>query len=156
MFVVLFKSVKLALIGMFPNLIGAFFVLGLMGWSGIPLDMMTITIAAISIGIAVDNTIHYIHRFKAEYNKLGDYTKAMYACHDTIAKAMYFTSITIIAGFSVLILSNFMPSIYFGLFTSLAMFVALVANLTLLPVMLLLLKPLGDSGDRQGEKKETK
>ncbi len=142
MFVVLFKSLKLALIGMFPNLIGAFFVLGLMGWSGIPLDMMTITIAAISIGIAVDNTIHYVHRFKSEYQKLGDYTKAMYACHNTIAKAMYFTSITIIAGFSVLLLSNFMPSIYFGLFTSLAMFVALIANLTLLPVMLLLLKPL--------------
>ena len=142
MFIVLFQSWKLAIIGMFPNFIGAFFVLGLMGWSGIPLDMMTITIAAISIGIAVDNTIHYIHRFKAEYKKLGDYTKAMYACHDTIARAMYFTSITIIAGFSVLILSNFMPSIYFGLFTSLAMFVALLANLTLLPVMLLLIKPL--------------
>jgi len=142
MFVLLFRSWKLAVIGMFPNLIGALFVLGLMGWSGIPLDMMTITIAAISIGIAVDNTIHYIHRFKAEFQKLGDYTKAMYACHDTIARAMYFTSITIIAGFSVLVLSNFMPSIYFGLFTSLAMLVALLANLTLLPVMLLLIKPL--------------
>jgi predicted RND superfamily exporter protein len=142
MFMVLFQSLRLAIIGMFPNLIGAFFVLGLMGWSGIPLDMMTITIAAISIGIAVDNTIHYIHRFKAEYKKRGDYTAAMYACHDTIARAMYFTSITIIAGFSVLVLSNFMPSIYFGVFTSLAMFVALIANLTLLPVMLLLFKPL--------------
>lgn len=145
MFIVLFRSWKLAIIGMFPNLIGACFVLGLMGWSGIPLDMMTITIAAISIGIAVDNTIHYIHRFKAEYKKLGDYTKAMYACHDTIARAMYFTSITIIAGFSVLVLSNFMPSIYFGLFTSLAMFVALMANLTLLPVMLLLVQPIKEN-----------
>lgn len=142
MFIVLFRSLKLAFIGMFPNLVGACFVLGLMGWSGIPLDMMTITIAAISIGIAVDNTIHYIHRFKLEYSRLGDYTKAMYACHDTIARAMYFTSITIIAGFSVLVLSNFMPSIYFGIFTSLAMFVALLANLTLLPVLLLLTKPL--------------
>jgi len=147
MFIVLFRSWKLAVIGMFPNLIGAFFVLGLMGWSGIPLDMMTITIAAISIGIAVDNTIHYIHRFKLEYKKTGDYTNAMYACHDTIARAMYFTSITIIVGFSVLVLSNFMPSIYFGLFTSLAMFVALLANLTLLPVMLLLVKPLKESVD---------
>lgn len=145
MFIVLFKSWKLALIGMFPNLIGACFVLGLMGWSGIPLDMMTITIAAISIGIAVDNTIHYIHRFKAEYARLGDYEKAMYACHDTIARAMYFTSITIIAGFSVLVLSNFMPSIYFGVFTSLAMLVALMANLTLLPVMLLLVKPVKEN-----------
>ena len=142
MFIVLFRSLKLAIIGMFPNLVGACFVLGLMGWSGIPLDMMTITIAAISIGIAVDNTIHYIHRFKLEYARLGDYTKAMYACHDTIARAMYFTSITIIAGFSVLVLSNFMPSIYFGMFTSLAMFIALMANLTLLPVLLLIVKPL--------------
>ncbi len=142
MFIVLFRSFKLAILGMFPNLVGACFVLGLMGWSGIPLDMMTITIAAISIGIAVDNTIHYIHRFKLEYRRLGDYTKAMYACHDTIARAMYFTSITIIAGFSVLVLSNFMPSIYFGLFTSLAMFIALMANLTLLPVLLLIVKPL--------------
>ena len=145
MFFILFQSWKLAIIGMFPNLIGAFFVLGLMGWSGIPLDMMTITIAAISIGIAVDNTIHYIHRFKQEYKKIGDYTKAMYACHDTIARAMYFTSITIIVGFSVLVLSNFMPSIYFGMFTSLAMFVALLANLTLLPVMLLLFRPLKEN-----------
>ncbi|TQV71650.1 MMPL family transporter [Aliikangiella marina] len=142
MFIILFRSLKLALLGMFPNLMGACFVLGLMGWSGIPLDMMTITIAAISIGIAVDNTIHYIFRFKLEYARLGDYTKAMYSCHDTIARAMYFTSITIIAGFSVLVLSNFMPSIYFGIFTSLAMFVALLGNLTLLPVLLLLFKPL--------------
>ncbi|WP_196137953.1 RND family transporter [Aliikangiella sp. G2MR2-5] len=142
MFIVLFRSLKLAILGMFPNLVGACFVLGLMGWSGIPLDMMTITIAAISIGIAVDNTIHYIHRFKMEYKRLGDYTQAMYACHDTIARAMYFTSITIIAGFSVLVLSNFMPSIYFGLFTSLAMLIALMANLTLLPVLLLIIKPL--------------
>ncbi len=142
MFMVLFQSWKLAIIGMFPNLMGAFFVLGLMGWSGIPLDMMTITIAAISIGIAVDNTIHYIHRFKMEFARLGNYEQAMHACHDTIARAMYFTSITIIVGFSVLVLSNFMPSIYFGLFTSLAMVVALLANLTLLPVLLLLLKPI--------------
>ena len=144
MFIILFRSLKLAILGMFPNLVGACFVLGLMGWSGIPLDMMTITIAAISIGIAVDNTIHYIHRFKMEYARLGDYSKAMFACHDTIARAMYFTSITIIAGFSVLVLSNFMPSIYFGMFTSLAMFIALMANLTLLPVLLLIVKPLNN------------
>jgi len=149
MFMVLFRSVKLAFLGMFPNLVGACFVLGLMGWSGIPLDMMTITIAAISIGIAVDNTIHYIHRFKMEYARLGGYTKALYACHDTIARAMYFTSITVIAGFSVLVLSNFMPSIYFGVFTSLAMFVALLANLTLLPVLLLLTKPLKRVNEEQ-------
>ena len=149
MFIILFRSWKLAVIGMFPNLLGAFFVLGFMGWSGIPLDMMTITIAAISIGISVDDTIHYIHRFKVEYERLGSYTKAMYECHDTIARAMYFTSITIMSGFSILILSNFMPSIYFGIFTSLAMLVALVANLTLLPVLLLIIKPMGKSKNSQ-------
>ncbi|MBV1909720.1 MAG: MMPL family transporter [Kangiellaceae bacterium] len=142
MFIILFRSWKLALIGMVPNLLGAFFVLGFMGWSGIPLDMMTITIAAISIGISVDDTIHYIHRFKVEYARFGDYRKAMYECHDTIARAMYFTSITIMSGFSILVLSNFMPSIYFGVFTSVAMLVALIANLTLLPVLILLVKPI--------------
>lgn len=151
MFIILFRSWKLAIIGMIPNLLGAFFVLGFMGWSGIPLDMMTITIAAISIGISVDDTIHYIHRFKVEYERLGDYTKAMYECHDTIARAMYFTSITIMAGFSILVLSNFMPSIYFGVFTSMAMVVALIANLTLLPVLLLLAKPMGSAEQKQKE-----
>jgi uncharacterized protein len=149
MFLVLFRSIKLALIGMVPNLLGAFFVLGFMGWSGIPLDMMTITIAAISIGISVDDTIHYIHRFKVEYKRTGSYTKAMYECHDTIARAMYFTSITIMAGFSILVLSNFMPSIYFGVFTSMAMLVALIANLTLLPVLLLLIKPMGRNKEQK-------
>jgi hypothetical protein len=144
MFLLLFRNLKLALLGMIPNLVGACFVLGMMGWLGIPLDMMTITIAAISIGIAVDNTIHYIFRFNLEFAKRRDYKAAMYACHDTIARAMYFTSVTIIAGFSILVLSNFMPTIYFGVFTSIAMFVALLANLTLLPAFLLVLKPLSD------------
>ena len=143
MFLLLFRSVKLALIALFPNLFSAGAVLGVMGWMGIPLDMMTITIAAISIGIAVDDTIHYIYRFREEIKSDGDYIKTLYRCHSSIGYAMYYTSITIIIGFSILVFSSFWPTIYFGLFTSLAMLIALVAALTLLPHLIVILKPFG-------------
>ncbi|MGM0953789.1 MAG: efflux RND transporter permease subunit [Pseudomonadota bacterium] len=144
MFLILFRSVKLALIGMAPNLIAAGSVLGLMGWLGIPLDMMTITVAAITVGIAVDDTIHYIHRFKTEFVKDGDYLATMHRCHRSIGQAMFFTSLTIITGFSILALSNFIPTIYFGLFTGFAMFMALVGALTLLPRLIVLVRPWGN------------
>jgi predicted RND superfamily exporter protein len=118
-------------------------VLGFMGWMNIPLDIMTITIAAITIGIAVDDTIHYMHRFLVEIPKDDDYVATMKRCHASIGRAMYYTSVTVIVGFSILALSNFMPTIYFGLLTSLAMTAALIANLTLLPVLLITLKPGG-------------
>jgi predicted RND superfamily exporter protein len=102
---------------------------------------MTITIAAITIGIAVDNTIHYIHRFQIEVPKDKDYVAAMKRCHASVGRAMYYTSITVIIGFSILALSSFMPTIYFGLLTGMAMTVALIANLTLLPTLLIALKP---------------
>jgi uncharacterized protein len=143
MFLVLFRSVKLALVGMAPNLIAAGSVLGLMGWLGVPLDMMTITVAAITVGIAVDDTIHYIHRFKTEFTKDGDYIATMHRCHRSIGQAMFFTSLTIITGFSILVLSNFIPTIYFGLFTGFAMFMALLGALTLLPRLIVLVKPFG-------------
>ncbi|TGN38211.1 efflux RND transporter permease subunit [Marinobacter confluentis] len=146
MFLILFRSIKLALIGMAPNLIAAGSVLGLMGWLGIPLDMMTITVAAITVGIAVDDTIHYIHRFKTEFEKDGDYIATMHRCHRSIGQAMFFTSLTIITGFSILVLSNFIPTIYFGLFTGFAMFMALVGALTLLPRLIVMVKPFGNSG----------
>jgi hypothetical protein len=146
MFLILFRSIKLALIGMAPNLIAAGSVLGLMGWLGIPLDMMTITVAAITVGIAVDDTIHYIHRFKTEFEKDGDYMATMHRCHRSIGQAMFFTSLTIITGFSILVLSNFIPTIYFGLFTGFAMFMALVGALTLLPRLIVLVKPFGIRG----------
>ena len=145
MLVVLFQSFNLALIGIVPNLMAALLVLGGMGWAGVPLDMMTITIAAISIGIGVDNTIHYVHRFKREFKLDGDYVATMYRCHGSIGRAMYYTSITIIFGFSILALSNFKPSIYFGLLTGVAMLSALLGSLLLLPKLLLLFKPLGKS-----------
>ncbi len=143
MFMILFRSIKIALIAIFPNLLATGAVLGFMGWLTIPLDMMTITIAAISVGIAVDDTIHYIHRFIHEFQKEPDYMKTMHKCHNSIGHAMYFTSITIIIGFSILVLSNFIPSIYFGVLTGLAMFIALIASLTLLPQLMIVFKPLG-------------
>ena len=143
MFIFLFRSFTIALIAIFPNVLSIGVVLGFMGWMGIPLDMMTITIAAISVGIAVDNTIHYIHRFRHEFAIDRSYLAAMHRSHESIGYAMYYTSITIIIGFSILVLSKFIPSIYFGLLTGLAMLIALMAALTLLPQLLIFLKPLG-------------
>ncbi len=143
MFLALFRSFKIALIAMAPNMLAIGFVLGFMGWMKIPLDMMTITIAAISIGIAVDNTIHYIYRFINEFGKDKNYIATMHRCHGSIGYAMFYTSITIIIGFSILVLSNFIPSILFGLLTGLAMFIALVCALTLLPRLIVVFKPFG-------------
>ena len=143
MFLILFKNIKLSLIGVVPNFIAAFFILGIIGLLGIPLDMMTITIAAITIGIAVDNSIHYIYRFKEEFNKLGEYNKTLILCHSTVGKAILNTSITIVFGFSILVLSKFIPTIYFGIFTGLAMLLAMISVLTLLPSLILLIKPFG-------------
>ena len=143
MFIVLFRSLTLALIALAPNLLAAGSVLGGMGLAGIPLDMMTITIAAITVGIGVDNTIHYVHRFKQEFPADRNYMATMYRCHTSIGKAMYYTSSIIIFGFSILALSNFTPSIYFGLLTGLAMLAALLGSMLLLPKLLLVIKPLG-------------
>ena len=142
MFLILFKSIALMIIGIVPNLISALLVLGIMGIMKLPLDMMTITIAAITVGIAVDNSIHYIYRFKEELKVSGDYEKTIHICHSTIGKAIFFTGITVIFGFSILILSNFIPTIIFGVLTGFAMFVALIAVLTLLPRMLVTFKPI--------------
>jgi len=144
MFLVLFKNIKLSLIGVVPNFIAAFFILGIIGLLGIPLDMMTITIAAITIGIAVDNSIHYIYRFKEEFSKNNDYNKTLKYCHSTVGIAILNTSITIVFGFSILIFSNFIPTIYFGVFTGIAMLLAMVSVLTLLPSLILLIKPFGN------------
>ncbi len=141
MFFILFKNIKLSLIGVVPNFIAAFFILGIIGLLGIPLDMMTITIAAITIGIAVDNSIHYIYRFKEEFNTNNNYEETLQICHSTVGRAILNTSITIVFGFSILILSKFIPTIYFGIFTGIAMLLAMISVLTLLPSLLLLIKP---------------
>jgi hypothetical protein len=143
MFLILFRSFRLAIIAIFPNLLSIGVVLGAMGWLNLPLDMMTITIASISVGIAVDDTIHYIHRFTEEIKIDGNYIKAMHRSHESIGYAMFYTSVTVIIGFSILVLSNFIPSILFGLLTGLAMLIAIVSALTLLPVLIVLIKPFG-------------
>ena len=140
-FVVLFRSITLGVIALVPNALAAALILGAMGWTGLPLDLMTITIAAIVIGIGVDDTIHYVHRYGQELALHGDPMAALHGSHGSIGHALYYTSLTVIAGFSVLALSNFNPTIYFGTLTALSMAVALLANLTLLPALLVLLKP---------------
>jgi len=143
MFIILFRNIKLSLIGVVPNFIAAFFILGIIGLLGIPLDMMTITIAAITIGIAVDNSIHYIYRFKEEFIKHKDYEKTLKICHSTVGVAILNTSITIVFGFSILVFSKFIPTIYFGVFTGIAMLLAMISVLTLLPSLILISKPFG-------------
>ena len=143
MFFILFRNIVLSLIGVAPNFIAAFFILGIIGLLGIPLDMMTITIAAITIGIAVDNSIHYIYRYKEEFKKIQNYSKTLDRCHSTVGIAILNTSITIVFGFSILVLSNFIPTIYFGVFTGIAMLLAMISVLTLLPKLILTFKPFG-------------
>ncbi len=144
MFLILFRNIMLSLIGVVPNFIAAFFILGIIGLLGIPLDMMTITIAAITIGIAVDNSIHYIYRFKEEFKKINNYNKTLDRCHNTVGIAILNTSITIVFGFSILVLSKFIPTIYFGVFTGIAMLLAMISVLTLLPKLILTFKPFGN------------
>ncbi|TCO77869.1 efflux RND transporter permease subunit [Chromatocurvus halotolerans] len=145
MFLVLLRSVRLALLGLLPNLLAAATALGIMGFAGIPLDIMTITIAAIIIGIGVDDAIHYLHRFREEYARTGNAKAAVQNSHASIGNAIYYTSITVVIGFSVLGFSNFMPTVYFGLMTALAMVLALLANLALLPSLLVLVYQRRDS-----------
>lgn len=141
MFLFIFKSISLSILALIPNTLPSLFILGIMGLLNIPLDLMTITISAIAIGIGVDNAIHYIHRFKDEFKKDKDYMATMYRSHASIGLAMFYTSITVTMGFLILVLSNFIPSIYFGVFTAIAMLSALLANLTLLPKLILMVRP---------------
>jgi predicted RND superfamily exporter protein len=149
MFIFLYKSFLVALIAIVPNMLAAAAVMGVMGFLSIPLDIMTITIAAIIIGIGLDDSIHYLHRFRIEFQTDHDYQGAMTRSHGSIGRAMYYTSIIITSGFSILVLSNFIPTIYFGLLTGFAMVFAMVANLTLLPLLLIRLKPLGPEAQTQ-------
>jgi predicted RND superfamily exporter protein len=143
MFLFLYRSLATALIVLVPNMLAAGSVLGMMGILSIPLDIMTITIAAIIIGIGVDDSIHYMHRFRMEFANCGDYKLAMQRSNGSIGRAMYYTSIIIAAGFSILVLSSFIPTIFFGILTASAMLFAMVANLNLLPLLLIWIRPLG-------------
>ncbi|AXX92044.1 hypothetical protein CPU12_00415 [Malaciobacter molluscorum LMG 25693] len=141
MFLLLFRSLILATIAILANIVPISIVFGIMGWTGIPLDIMTITIAAISIGIGVDDTIHYIHRFKEEFKKDHNYENAMMRSHRTIGFAMVYTSVAVMVGFSILVLSNLIPTIYFGLLTVIVMATILLSAILLLPRLLILFKP---------------
>ena len=143
MFLMLFRSVSLALLGLAPNILAAGLVLGVMGLAGIPLDIMTITIAAIVVGMGVDNCIHYIHRFRREFEVDENYRESMYRSHSSIGRAMYYTTLTVVVGFSMLTLSNFTPSIYFGVLTVMAMLAAVMGALLLLPKLIIAFQPLG-------------
>lgn len=143
MMLALFRSFSIALIAIFPNILAAGIVLGGMGLAGIPLDMMTTTIAAIVVGVGVDQSIQYIYRFKEEFALCGSYIESMHRSHASIGRAMFYSSATIVIGFSILALSQFIPSIYFGVLTSFAMFTAIIGTLTLLPKLILMFKPLG-------------
>lgn len=143
MILVLFRSLKIAFISILPNILAASAVLGAMGLIGIPLDMMTTTIAAIVVGVGVDQAIQYFYRFREEFAIDRNYAEAMHRSHASIGRAMYYTSATIVVGFSILMLSQFIPSIYFGILTAFAMFMAIVGSLTLLPKLILMMKPFG-------------
>jgi uncharacterized protein len=143
MYLVMFRSLSTSLIAIAPNLFSIGAILGFMGWWGLPLDMMTITIASISVSIADDNIIQYIYRFMDEFKIDANYIKAMHRSHGSIGYDMYYTTITLVIGFSILALSNFIPSIVFGLLTGLVMVIALFASLTLLPVMIVVIRPFG-------------
>ena len=143
MMLMLFRSFSIALIAIFPNILAAGIVLGGMGLAGIPMDMMTTTIAAIVVGVGVDQSIQYIYRFKEEFAACGSYIESMHRSHASIGRAMFYSSATIVIGFSILALSQFIPSIYFGVLTSFAMFTAIIGTLTLLPKLILMFKPLG-------------
>ena len=134
-FCFVFRSIKLATIAIVSNLIPLCTLFGVMGFFGIPLDVMSITIAAISIGIGVDDIIHYIHRFKEEL-LTKDVFESIKAAHASIGYAMYYTSFTIFLGFSVMITSNFIPTIYFGLLTDLVMVFMLLGALIILPSLI--------------------
>ena len=136
MLLILFRSVKIMLAGLLPNILIGIGVLGIMGLLRIPLDIMTITVASISVGIAVDNTIHYLYKFKSEYELNKDFNEAMIGSHSTIGRAIFYTASTISIGFLIFSFSNFIPTIYFGIFTALAMFFAFLVSLTLLPILL--------------------
>ncbi|WP_298759034.1 MMPL family transporter [uncultured Campylobacter sp.] len=142
LFVIIFRSLSYALIAIVVNLIPLCACFGIMGVAGIPLDIMSITIAAISIGIGVDDVIHYIYRYKREFARLGDEAAAIRASHASIGYAMYYTSFAIILGFSVMMMSNFWPTIYFGMLICLVMSLLLLGALIILPSLIMSRKGL--------------
>jgi predicted RND superfamily exporter protein len=140
MLLLIFKSFKIMIIGLIPNVFVASSVVGTLGLLKIPLDIMTITVAAISVGMAVDNTIHYIYRYKKEIKITNSIEMALQNAHITTGRAIFYTAATIATGFSILSLSNFFPTQLFGIFTAIAMLIAFISSLSLLPNLLVKFK----------------
>ncbi|MDC1491393.1 MMPL family transporter [Gammaproteobacteria bacterium] len=140
MLLILFRSIKIMIIGVLPNIFVASSVLGLLGLLKIPLDIMTITVASISVGMAVDNTIHYLYRYRSEIEAGNTPDESMLLSHLSVGRAIFYTAFTIAIGFSILSLSNFAPTALFGIFTAIALLLAFVSSLTLLPLLLVRLK----------------
>jgi len=138
---ILFRSFKLSFITSAPDIIASLLIIGTLGLTKIPLDMMTITIAVIVMGIGTRAGIYYINRFVTEYEKYNNYQKAIKTCHQTVGKSIVIAAITIIFGFSILILSNFNPTINFGILVGIAIFTALILSLTIMPLLVLITKP---------------
>jgi len=143
MFLFLFRSFKIALLAITVNMVPISVIFGIMGVAGIPLDMMSITIASIALGTTVDNTIHYLYRFRDELARDGDYIASMHRAHGTIAFGMFYYSLATIVGFLVLVTSNFIPTLIFGLLTVIVLLVAIVSDLLFSPLLVVFFKPFG-------------
>jgi len=143
-------SVRLGLLSMVPTVIPILMTLGLMGWLGIPINTATAVISCVAIGIAVDDTIHYMTRFRKEYRNRPDEVVAAFRALTHTGRAIYLTSFVLTVGFSVLVFSHFRPIIYFGLLMAVTMVSALVGDMVLLPVLLMVLKPIR-KGEAQGQ-----
>jgi len=143
MFLFLFRSLKIALLAMTVNMVPVSVIFGIMGFANIPLDMMSITIASIALGITVDNTIHYYYRFREELQIDGDYIASMHRAHGTIAFGMFYYSLATIVGFLVMVTSNFIPTLIFGLLTVIVLITAIVSDLLFSPFLVVFFKPFG-------------
>jgi predicted RND superfamily exporter protein len=155
MFMLLFRSAIVAALAVLPNLLAALLILGVMGLIGLPLDMVTVVIAALVVGIGVDDTVHYVWRFKREFAVTGNYAKAMHICHGSVGRAISYTSLVIVLGLILTVLSNFTPTIRFGLLTSLAMVLALMGTMLVLPQVFKMIQPFGPEFDPASAKKST-
>lgn len=143
MFLFLFRSLKIALLAMTVNMVPISVIFGIMGFANIPLDMMSITIASIALGITVDNTIHYYYRFREELKIDGDYVASMHRAHGTIAFGMFYYSLATIVGFLVMVTSNFIPTLIFGLLTVIVLITAIISDLLFSPFLVVVFKPFG-------------
>jgi predicted RND superfamily exporter protein len=140
--ILVLRSVRVGLLAMIPTSLPVVFCLGGMGWTGIPVNMTTAMMLSVTLGIAVDDAVHYLWRFRAALDESGDYLTALKAAHGSVGRACVFTTIVITGGFWILTLSRFLPTAYFGGLLGFTMCGALAGNLMLLPALVMMLRPL--------------